>query len=215
MAAKIDRKMNLVLTIEQETGRVRTVKDETTGKEEQVAIIDTLYAHSTPIAKPVFHRYAILLGEAVATVYGKGFGVAMAGRLFLLLVRKLAAQEGPETLKDVEDGFVSEIERLTSVVALDPDGSGWKSYPLAVAKQMGLISDDEHEEVLSNAAFFTAASWLQTAKQLKAYVFPMMQLYSAQIVSSTATEFARSLRMPIPDANTGGSPEAKPSSQLV
>jgi hypothetical protein len=215
MAPTIDRKLNLVLTIEQDTGRVRTVKDEATGKEEQVPVVDTLYAHSTPIAKQVFHRYAILLGEAVATVYGKGFGVAMAGRLFLILIREIAEREGPDVLKNLEQGFVSEIERLTSVVALDPDGNGWKTLPLAVAKQNGIITDDEHEEVLSNAAFFTAASWLQSKKQLQAYVFPMMKIYSAQIVSSTPTEFARSLKMPTPDANTGGSPEANQSSPLV
>lgn len=210
--AKIDRKLNLVLEIEQETGATREVVAD--GKTTQVPVVKKLYAHSTPISEETFERYALLLGEVIATVYGKGFGVGMAGRLALLLIKKLAAAEGEEFLADVQSGLINEIERLTNVIALDPDG-GWKPMPLTMAVKSDLISDREYKEVMSNAAFFTAISWIQTPKEQKGYIFPMMRIYSAQIISSNATEFASSLKTSTPVDNTGESRPADQSSVLV
>jgi hypothetical protein len=125
---KVDEKLNLVLEIEQETG----------GKNEKGELITRkLYSHSMPIEEATYERYFLLLGEVIATVYAKGFGVGMAGRQALLLVKKLAMDEGgEEAVKDVQAGLLDEIERRTSVVVFDPV-SGWKPIPLTVAGQQG------------------------------------------------------------------------------
>src|ERR1700744_3586996 len=132
--ATIDKKMNLVLTIEQETGQVQPkVADGKPvlegGRPVMEPVLRKLYAHSAPILEETYERYALLLAEVITTVYGKNFGVGMAGRVALLLIRQLAQRE--DTLEDVEQGLINEIERLTSVIALHPE-NGWQPVPLAV-----------------------------------------------------------------------------------
>jgi hypothetical protein len=198
---KIDKKLNLVLEIEQETGLTKEVVG-ADGKPATVPVVKTLYAHSMPIMEETYERYALLLGEVISTVYSKGFGAGMAGRLALLLVKKLAAAEGADSLADVERGLLAEVEQRTNVIALDPDG-GWKPMPLVIAAKNDLITEREYKEVMSNAVFFTAVSWLMAPKEQKAYVFPMMRIFNAQTISSNATEFANSLKMSITPASIG------------
>lgn len=216
---KIDKKLNLVLEIEQDTGRTtQAMKDGKpvieNGQPVLVPVMNKLYSHSTPVEEATFERYGLLLGEVMAKVYGKGFGVGMSGRLALLLVKQLAAEEGEDYLADVQAGLINEIDRLTSIIVLDP-ATGWGPMPISIAAKNDIISDREYKEVISNAVFFTAVSWLQTPKEQKGYVFPMMRIYNAQIVSSTATDFTNSLKMSMPAESTGGSQPAPQSSVLV
>jgi len=217
MAAKINKKMNLVLEIEQETDQVRPRLEDgkpvlENGRPVMEPVMRKLYAHSVPILEETYERYALLLAEVITTVYGKNFGVGMAGRVALLIIRQLAQREG--TLEEVQKGLINEIERLTSIIALDPQ-RGWQPMPVAEALRQEVITPEEYKEVMSNAAFFTAVSWLQTRKEQKQYVFPMMRVYSAQIVSSTATEFAASLPTSTPAETTKESSDTPLSSVLV
>lgn len=216
---KIDKKLNLVLEIEQDTGRTTQVMKDgkpvlDKGEPVMEPVMVKLYSHSTPVEETTFERYGLLLGEVMAKVYGKGFGVGMSGRLALLLVKQLAAEEGPDYVADVQSGLINEIDRLTSIIALDPV-AGWGPMPISIALKNEIISDREYKEVISNAVFFTAVSWLQTPKEQKSYVFPMMRIYNAQIVSLTATDFSNSLRMSTSAASTSESAAAATSSVLV
>jgi hypothetical protein len=205
---KIDEKMNLVLEIEQETGEKAA--------DGKTLITRKLYSHSAPIEEATYERYFLLLGEVIATVYAKGFGVGMAGRQALLLVKKLAMDEGgEEAFKDVQAGLINEIERRSNVVVLDPAGGGWKPMPLRVAADSGIITQGEYKEVMSQATFFTAVSWIQTAKEQRAYRGPMERFYSAQIVSLNATAFASSLQTVTLAASTPAVPLAPASQDLV
>lgn len=183
---KIDRRLNLVFEIDQGDGK-------------------KLYAHSTPIEETTWEQHYSVLSKTLTSLYSDDFNPGMAARLTLLRLREVAREKGKE--QETESGLITEIERRTNVIALDPE-QGWQAVPLTVAVSRDLLSQGDYKEALSYACFFTSVSWVHTKGELMNLIIPMLKMYSAQVTSSNATEFSRSLPTSTPAASTGEKEQA-------
>ena len=173
MALEIDRKLNLVLTVERADGSVA-------------------YVHSTPIRHEVFKRYYKVIAQAFSQIYAGGLGPLAAPRVAALLIRDLAQQAGTlEGPAGVENGLFGEMQRCTMVIV--PGDRGWDTLPLADALQRKLLSEEDASEVENAVAFFTVASAMHTRKILTAALEGMKDLWGAQFVSLSSTAYASSL----------------------
>lgn len=173
---KIDKKMNLVISVDREDG----------GK---------LYVHSTPIMRETFERYYLVMSKAFSKLFGEGLGIIGGPRVAALILRDLAIAgeiwEGPEGVKQ---GLFNEIKRLTNVIA--PTDQGWRAMPFYDQAQT-LFSGDEISEVEGIIVFFILISAVQKKDQVLGILGVMVGLWGAQLTYSNCTEFASSLAMSI------------------
>ena len=136
MAANLDKRLNLVIEIEQSDG-------------------STVYVHHTPIDRATFKSNYLLILKTVNSLYAQGLGMGACMQAGYMHLLKTAEELG--TLPTVEKNFIPEIWRLTSVIV------GGKPMPFEAAKAQ--LSEDDLEEVENTICFFTCASWMHTKKQ--------------------------------------------------
>jgi hypothetical protein len=172
---RVDRKLNLVLTVDRDEG--------------------VAYVHSTPISRDVFETYFEPISVAYAEMVEKG-GEWMARqgpRTALLMLKKVAKRDNCwEGTGGVENGLMNEIMRLANIV-VPVERGGWDTVPLADAKRLGLLTDDDMSEVMNAIVFFTVC--LSSMRRADAEILLTMTagLFGAQITSSNVTEWAVSL----------------------
>lgn len=186
---KIDKRLNLVLPIEDEDGPV-------------------LYVHSVPISREIFDRYCRVIARTFTLCYAIA---AKAGlRIASNVLRETAEDmdvwedrvEGGEVRRTgVKNGLVAEIRRLTNVVVM-ADG-GWTPMPFDLAVKQGKLDDDTAAEVESLIVFFTVASWMHQKRELPTIYLTVFGLWGAQTTSLNCTEWARSLPTSIATASSG------------
>ena len=132
--AGIDRKLNLVIPVDNSDGSVT-------------------YVHSTPISREVFERYFKIIARTFAEIYSGGYTVYSGPRVAALLLKSTAMDlgvwDGPT---GVERGLMDEIRRLTNVVLPAPQG-GWVTMPFVEAIKAGQINEDDVAEVDNALAF--------------------------------------------------------------
>lgn len=174
---KIDRSLNLVLTIERESG-------------------SPLHVHATPLSRTVFEAHFELLGGTYSEMLRRGpvYLLRMGPKVAALTLRSVGKKEAQSYGRDDDGGaeaLLLEMRRLTNV--LMPGTAGWDMLPLDVAKQRGLLSEDDLAEVESQVAFFSVISAATKGGErtniLDATAFSM----PAQTVSQNCTEWGASL----------------------
>jgi hypothetical protein len=171
----------------------------------------TVYVHSTPIRREIYDQHYLLLTITINRMYEKNITPAMGARIAMRLMRDVATEMGDGEREKLDSQLFPEIWRLTNVLVPDPERGGWTMLPFEKAIKDGFIDEDDADVVRNHLAFFTAASWVHTRKELNEMIYPMMTAaLGSQIVSSTCTDFQHSLPTSTPAASIGAT--ATPSS---
>ncbi|EMF8384841.1 hypothetical protein V4E41_005703 [Klebsiella variicola] len=175
---KIDKKLNLVTNITREDG-------------------STVYLHVTPFPYEVVEEHCILLGNLFTKFISQVGGLGAARVAAMMLRQSLKAEidsgrTGPN--------IVDEIQRLT--VVIHNVGGQWKTTPLEVAFNQGIIDPDEYREVEGEVVFFMVSSAIQKASLIAPTVGTVIKMYDGQLTSSSVTAYRDSLQTSNPDTDT-------------
>jgi hypothetical protein len=186
---KINRRLNLVLSIEGEKGRV--------------------HVHSVPISRSVFEDNWLVISRTLSATYMNKLGPVMGPRVAALALRDEAKEMG--IWEGVQNSLLQEIKRLTNVIV--PSERGWETLPYGEAIKRGWLDEDQVAEVENSLVYFTCASWMHPREQFITVMDGMRTLWGAQTTSSNVTEYQRSLPISMPVETTGEKPnsEEKPS----
>lgn len=177
--AKLDRKLNIVLQLENG------------------------WVHSTPISYSVFEKYFMALSKTFASIYSDGLGAMAGTRVAYLVLKRIAEREDQwEGAEGIENGLMNEIYRLTNVV-IPKEGGGWQMQPFYDVKQQGLLDESEQSEVINSLVFFTLVSSMHRKKEQISTLSLMTKLWGGQTTLLSCTEYMNSLQTLIPVANSG------------
>lgn len=175
---KIDKKLNLVTSVTREDGSI-------------------VYLHVTPFPYEVVEEHCILLGNLFTRFISQVGGLGAARIAAMMLRQSLKAEidngrKGPN--------IVDEIQRLT--VVIHNVGGQWKTTPLEVAFNQGVIDPDEYREVEGEVVFFMVSSAIQKANLIAPTVGTVIKMYDGQLTSSSVTAFRDSLQTSKPVTDT-------------
>lgn len=179
MQSKIDKKLNIVLEVEQEDKSV-------------------IHVHSTPVSRATYEMHFMFFAEIINELYDRLRNPIMAARVCHLAMKEKASKD--ERYASVPETLFADVWRLTSVVLPSPEG--WKPMPFYDVMQRQLMNEDDIEEVKSFVLFFTSASWVHGRKERSG----LYQFLTASGVRTTALpfmEYVRSLPTLKPAENSG------------
>ncbi len=176
---KIDKKLNLVTNITREDGSI-------------------VYLHVTPFPYEVVEEHCVLLGN-LFTNFVTQVGPLGSARVAAMMLRSRLKKAQAEGLPDGPT-IVDEIQRLT--VVIHNVGGQWKTTPLEVAFNQGIIEPDEYREVEGEVVFFMVSSAIQKANLIAPTVGTVIKMYDGQLTSSSVTAFRDSLQTSNPDTDT-------------
>lgn len=176
---KIDKKLNLVIPIEYETG--------------------TIYAHSTPLESSMFEANYLLLSKTFSAIYGEGLSVTVGPRVAMLILRDVAKRM--DIAADVESGLIAEIKRMTMVAV--PGEKGWETIPYDEAVSKGRIDATDASEVENAIAFFIVASAVHKRSEVEEVLTKAARLWGGLTTSLNSTEYAASLPSLIATVSSG------------
>jgi hypothetical protein len=189
MALRIDKRLNLVVPIEDEGS--------------------TLYVHSMPISREVFDRYCRVIARTFRDCYvvAGNAGVRIAANVLREVAEESGVWEdgksasGDVVKVGVKNGLMAEIKRLTNVVAMTDQG--WGTIPYDHAVQQGKLDPDTAAEVESLIVFFTVASWMHRKQELPVIYETVFGLWNARTTSLNCTEWGASLPTSTATDNSG------------
>ncbi|EIV7919109.1 hypothetical protein MA307_000362 [Klebsiella pneumoniae] len=176
---KIDKKLNLVTSVTREDGSI-------------------VYLHVTPFPYEVVEEHCVLLGN-LFTNFVTQVGPLGSARVAAMMLRSRLKKAQAEGLPDGPT-IVDEIQRLT--VVIHNVGGQWKTTPLEVAFNQGIIDPDEYREVEGEVVFFMVSSAIQKANLIAPTVGTVIKMYDGQLTSSSGTAFRDSLQTSKPDTDT-------------
>jgi hypothetical protein len=194
---KIDRRLNLVLTLEREDG-------------------SPLHVFSTPIGREVFETYFMVISKTFSRIYAENLSFLGGPRVCAMMIKDVALNtarpdrtgnmwEGPD---GVENGLMNEIRRLTNV--LIPAEGGWTVVPYADALARRVMDEEEASEVEGAITFFTV-NWLMHKKATaRAILEAAAGMWGWLITSSPLSDYKNGLQTSTPTEPSG--PKAQPSS---
>jgi hypothetical protein len=177
--AKLNRKLNLVLSVETGDG--------------------TVHIHSVPIGREVFEDNFLPISRAFTAVYTNGLGPVTGPRVAALLLKQEATTLG--VWERTQQSLMNEIYRLTNVIA--PGDGGWETMPFDVAKKRGVLEDSVASEVENCIVYFICASSIHLKAELTVAMEGLNTLWGAQTTLSNATEYMNSLRISTQEEITG------------
>lgn len=177
---RIDRNLNIVIPVETDTGLV--------------------HVHSMPISTDAFHRYHLIIAKTFARIYNQGLGALAGPRVAALLLRETAKDLAPvgagaqaaEVAAREADGLLAEIRRLSNVSM--PTPRGWETIPCEEARNRGVISADDWEDVENILVFFIVACAMQRGEELETARQMTAALLGVEYTSLNCTGFTASLR---------------------
>lgn len=179
---KINKKLNLVVPVETDTG--------------------FLYVHSMPITREVFEKYFLVISKAFTVIYNEGLTVTAGPRVAAMMLRTVAEKAGVWDGSDgVENGLMNEIRRLTNIIV--PTAAGWSTIPFSEAKDF--LDPDDVSEVEGQIVFFILNSAMHKRSRVEAILTVAANFWGSLITSSNVTEYQASL----PTSTTGASIGAK------
>lgn len=185
----IDRRLHFVIPVERENGPV--------------------YVHSTPIGRPVFEKYFLVISNTFAAIYNHGLGAIAGPRIAALMLREVAQTANRWEGEDgVERGLMAEIRRLTNVAV--PGTHGWETMPWQQVVDGKTLDEQDISEVENSLVFFIVASLMHKKTEARPILEAAANLWGAQISSLDFTAFLSSLPTLIPPASSGA--RATPSS---
>jgi hypothetical protein len=169
----------------------------------------TTYVHSMPIGEDVFDRYFLVISKTFAAIYNEGLGVTAGPRVAAKLLKRVATEMGVWDGADgVQTGLMTEIRRLTNVVA--PGPNGWTTFPFQDALGENYLSKGDVSEVENALVFFTVASAMHRRAELESILNGAGSLWGARVEPLNCTEFAASLTTSTATGSSGAT--AQPSS---
>jgi hypothetical protein len=177
MSASINRKMNLVIPVDQDSGQ-------------------KIYVHSAPISREIFETNYEVLARAFTEIMAGGFGAQAGPGVAALVLKKIAKQLGLE--KQVADGLIPEIHRLTNVLV---PGIGLMNLDEAIERKV--FDEDDLAEVLNELAFFTVISSAAPRKDRPSLLAFMAHVWNAETTLLNPTEYEKYLKTSTEDASTG------------
>lgn len=190
---KIDKKLNLVTSVTREDGSI-------------------VYLHVTPFPYEVVEEHCVLLGN-LFTNFITQVGPLGSARVAAMMLKKRLKQEQEARLEDGKSlsdlpknlTLVDEIQRLT--VVIHNVGGQWKTTPLEVAFNQGIIDSDEYREVEGEVVFMVSSA-IQKANLIAPTVGTVIKMYDGQLTSSSVTAFRDSLQTskPVTDTPTQNAP---------
>lgn len=180
---KLNRKLNLVLSVETDVG--------------------TVHVHSTPIGRSIFEDNFLVISRAFTAVYTNGLGPVTGPRVAALLLKQEAQTLG--IWEKTQQSLMAEIYRLTNVMA--PGPGGWENLPFDVARKRGILDDESASEVENCIVYFTCASSIHLKAELTVAMEGLKTLWDAQTTSLNVTEYTRSLPISMQEETTGESPK--------
>lgn len=183
---RIDRHLNLVIPVTREKGEV--------------------YVFSTPISRPVFENYFLVLGKTFSEIYQQNLNVIAGPRVAYLMLKRTAQQMGIwEGAEGVENGLMNEIRRLSNVLA--PGKNGWEMTQYQDALNSKSFSDDEVGEIENQLVFFTVVSHLHKKENVKDILDGLTSLWGTLNTYSSCSEWMHSLQTLTKDENSGAKVE--------
>lgn len=188
----IDRKLNLVIPLERESGVCPHV-------------------HSTPITYEVFRTYYRVISRAMCQMMADGT-IGMGDRIILPALEDVAKEMGRwDGPGGVENGLLAEIERRTNVYAPEGHG-GWQLVPFAVAVKQGTITQAERDRIFGSIVFFSLSSEAFPSDKAQMLTNAVAQTLNGHATFCDCTEYRSSLPISTPDASTGPSGTSSPTS---
>lgn len=199
-ALKIDRTLNLVLTLDTDAGPA--------------------YVHCPPLPEEVFDTYAVTLTMAFAemTEMGGQWFTRMGPRHAARVVKKVALAQGVwdsrpadmgrglEAYVGMDVGFLAETRRTATVAMAGEDG--WETMPLQLAIDGGRLSAEDVNEVEQALAFFTVTYGSLGRKEADKALTTVFGVFGASLTPSGSTDWATSLPTLTPPEPIGGKAEA-------
>jgi hypothetical protein len=179
MAIKINRKLNLVLTLETDDGNI--------------------YIHSTPISRVAFEDNFLTISRTFNAIYANSLGPIAGPRVAALMLKQEATALG--VWEKTQQSLMSEMYRLTSIIL--PGENGWETMPFDIARKRGIIDEYTVGEVENTLVYFMCSSAIHQKEEMEMARQGLSSLWGAQIISSNATEFMSSLPISIQEENTG------------
>lgn len=173
---KLDRKLNLVIPIDTDTGRI--------------------FVHSVPVSKTVFDEHWLVLSKTFALIMSQGLSVIAGPRVAYLALKDVAKQM--DVWEKVANTLINEIARQTHVIIAVPD-KGYQTLPLETVRVKDMIDDDTFSEILGQLVFFTLISTMQTRNQAVMMMESAGGLWGSEITASDCTAFVNSLPTSIPE----------------
>lgn len=167
LIVKINEKLNLVSTLVTPDG--------------------VAYVHASPLPYEVVEENCVLLGSLFSNFLGL-VGTIGAPRVAAMMLRQRLARENPEATGPT---LLDAMMRTATYIWLTDEG--WKTLPLSVALKQGVLPVELWRDVEGELVFFIVNSAIQRANLLKATLKSVLAMYTAQLTSSTATEFRASL----------------------
>lgn len=192
---KVDKRLNLTFDINDEHGAL-------------------IHVHSTPVPYPVFKKFFMVASKAFSAMYQEGLSITGGPRVAGMVIRQVAEFMGQEMAKEVENGFMAEIHRLTNVLVPMPHG-GYDMMPLQDAYKAGLISEEDFDESEGQVTFFTLASHMHKRSTLLPILEQTADMWGQRITSLNVTEYMTSLKTSTEAANTGATTHAQVQQQSV
>lgn len=183
---KLDRSLNLTLTVDREDGA-------------------TLYVHHTPIPFELYETYFLTISKTWTALAAEGREYLMRTgvRTAKFMLKRMAERDGVwDGEGGVERGLIGEIRRTTMVAVPKPSG-GWEQLPLQVAIDQKRLSTEDVSEVENAICFFTSGWSVMARKDAMAILPLVFGLYGAAVSSSSFTEFLASLPTSKPEETTG------------
>lgn len=175
---EINRKMNLVVPVETESG--------------------TVYVHSTPLSKEAYQESFMVLAKTYSRIFSEGLGI-MSGPRVAYMVLKDVSGDNWEGTRGVRNTLVNEIIRISNVV-MPEEGKGWCDMPLEEAISKGLIDEDD---VLGEITFFICVCAVNKPKQAIATMTVVSGLWDCVLTLENVTGYRNSLPISSTDDSTG------------
>lgn len=175
MTVKINKRLNLVLTVEMEDGR-------------------TVKVHSIPISAEVFEKYFLSLSKTYASMIENGgeWMVRSGPRTAKMMLKRVAEASGAWDAPDgVKNGLLAEMRRLTTV--LQPGPNGWEMVTYQEAVDRSFFSEEDVSEIENSLTFFTACSVSMRRSEANELLATVYGLLGSETTFSNAIEFMTSL----------------------
>lgn len=176
---RINKKLNLVIPVEDESG-------------------STFYVHAKPFSREAFEANYMLFSQAFASMIENGIQVTAGPRVAALVLHDIAVKMGKES---DYTAIIAEIKRTSTVVK--STSSGFEPKMLSSAIAHGDIDEDDASYIEGVICFFTLASAMWRGDRLSATLAFMNGLWGTLTESLDCTGFIASLKTQTTEDDTG------------
>ena len=188
---KINKRLNLVIPVETETGLV--------------------YVHSMPISEECFYAHFLLLSKTWAALIDEGL-LQLGPRVAILMLRKVATamlpprEPGQPAPVSPDVPLLAEIRRLSNAIL--PGERGYSTVPFQDVIDKQLLDSAELNEIEGQIVFFICASSVPKATTGAKLAEMAAKYWDSLLTQLNVTEYKNSLQTLTVAENTGETPNA-------